>query len=238
MDILNLEVKRRTGKGKSAARQLRRGGQVPAVVYGIHESTSLAVSPKELERVLGTRAGANVIVQLNVAGEAKSDRPVLIKDLQRDAIRGTILHADFLEIRMDRKIKVEVPIVLRGDAPGIKQGGVLSQLLRELEVECLPIAIPADIPVDVSGVNLNGVVHVRDIVLPQGVDLVTDPEEPILTVAAPQEEQPAAEAAPAAEGEAPAGAEGAAPAAAAAESAKEEKKPAREEKKPAREEKR
>ena len=210
MDILNLEVERRTGKGKGAARRLRRNGQVPAVVYGIREPASLAVSPKELERVLATRAGANVIVQLNVAGDAKGERPVLIKDLQRDPMKGRILHADFLEIRMDRKIGVSVPIVLRGEAPGIKQGGVLSQLLRELEVECLPIAIPAAIAVDVSGVNLNGVVHVRDIALPEGVDLMTDPEEPILTVAAPQEEEkPVEEAVPVAE-------EGAAPADAAA----------------------
>lgn len=210
MDILNLEVERRTGKGKGAARRLRRNGRVPAVVYGIREPASLAVSPKELERVLATRAGANVIVQLNVAGDAKGERPVLIKDLQRDPMKGRILHADFLEIRMDRKIGVSVPIVLRGEAPGIKQGGVLSQLLRELEVECLPIAIPEEIAVDVSGVNLNGVVHVRDIALPEGVDLMTDPEEPILTVAAPQEEEkPVEEAAPVAE-------EGAAPADAAA----------------------
>ena len=211
MDILNLEVERRTGKGKGAARQLRRGGQVPAVVYGIHEPTSLAVKPKELERVLATRAGANVIIQLNVTGDAKGERPVLVKELQRDPMKGRILHADFLEIRMDRKIKVEVRIVLRGDAPGVKQGGVLSQLMRELEVECLPIAIPEEVPVDVSGVNLNGVLHVRDIVLPEGVDLVSDPEEPILTVAAPveEEEKPAEEAVPVGE-------EGAAPVEAAA----------------------
>lgn len=231
MDILNLEVERRTGKGKGAARRLRRNGRVPAVVYGIREPASLAVSPKELERVLATRAGANVIVQLNVAGDAKGERPVLIKDLQRDPMKGRILHADFLEIRMDRKIGVSVPIVLRGEAPGIKQGGVLSQLLRELEVECLPIAIPEEIAVDVSGVNLNGVVHVRDIALPEGVDLMTDPEEPILTVAAPQEEEkPVEEAAPVAEeGAAPADAAAAAGAAAKgdagkSDSGKEEKK--------------
>ena len=215
MDILNLEVERRTGKGKVAARRMRQAGQVPAVVYGIHDPTPLTVNPKELERVLATRAGTNVIIQLNVTGDAKGERPVLVKELQRDPMKGRILHADFLEIRMDRKIKVDVPIVLRGEAPGIKQGGVLSQLMRELEVECLPIAIPEDIPVDVSGVNLNGVLHVRDIVLPEGVDLMSDPEEPILTVAAPveEEEKPAEEAAPVGE-------EGAAPAAAAGDAAK------------------
>ncbi|MBI3128858.1 MAG: 50S ribosomal protein L25 [Candidatus Tectomicrobia bacterium] len=227
MDRVNLEVERRTGKGKSAARHLRREGKVPAVVYGIHDPASVAVSPKELDRVLGTRAGVNVIVQLNVTGDAQGERPVLIKDLQRDPMKGRILHADFLEIRMDRKIKVEVPIILKGDAPGIKQGGVLSQLLRELEVECLPIAIPEEIVVDVSGVNLNGVVHVREISLPEGVDLMTDPEEPILTVVAPEEEKPAEEAAAvAAEGALPAEGAAAAPAgeAAKAESGKEEKK--------------
>ena len=226
MDILNLEVERRTGKGKGAARRLRRNGQVPAVVYGIREPASLAVSPKELERVLATRAGANVIVQLNVAGDAKGERPILIKDLQRDPMKGRILHADFLEIRMDRKIGVSVPIILRGEAPGIKQGGVLSQLLRELEVECLPIAIPEEIAVDVSGVNLNGVVHVRDLTLPESVELVTDPEEPILTVAAPveEEEKPAEEAAAVAEEGAPAPEGAPAGEAAKGESGKEEKK--------------
>ncbi len=221
MEILSLEVERRAETGKTAVRRLRRMGRVPAVVYGIHEATPLTVDPKVLEKLLSTRAGSNVLIQLNVEGEKKSDRPVIVKDLQRDSMQGAILHADFLEIRMDQKIKISVPISLKGEAPGIKQGGVLSQLMRELDVECLPIAIPEEIAVDINAVNVNDVIHVRDLTLPEGVDLLSDPEEPVLTVIIPaeEEEEKPEEEAVVAEGEA----EAAADQAEAAEPAKESK---------------
>lgn len=189
MENLFLSVDRRTRTRKSGARAVRKAGKVPGVVYGIRESTPLTIDPKELEALLGTRAGANVVFQLRVEGEAESERPVIVKELQRDSMKGAIVHADFLEIRMDEKIQVAVPLVLAGESPGVKLGGTLSQLMRELEVECLPNAIPERIEVDVAEVDIGDVLHVRDLRLPEGVDLMADSDEPVLTVLAPVEEE-------------------------------------------------
>ncbi len=166
----------------------------------------MTICPKELESLLGTRAGSNVVFQLRVAGEAAAERPAIVKELQRDSMKGTIIHADFLEIRMDEKIQVAIPISLAGESPGEKLGGTLSQLLREMEVECLPHAIPDELAVDVSGVDIGDVLHVRDLRLPEGVALVTDADEPVLTVLAPVEEEGEASEDEYLQAEAPAGA--------------------------------
>ncbi|MCE2451778.1 MAG: 50S ribosomal protein L25 [Nitrospinae bacterium] len=189
MENLSLSVNKRALKGKSGARAVRKAGNIPGVVYGIKDSTPLTISPKELEALLGTRAGANVIFQLNVEGEAASDRPVIVKELQRDPMKDTIVHADFLEIRMDEKIEIAVPLSLSGESPGEKMGGTVSQLLRELEVSCLPNAIPEQIEVDVSEVEIGDVIHVRDLLIPEGVELVADPDDPVMTVMVPVEEE-------------------------------------------------
>lgn len=189
MENLSLSVDKRTLTGKSGARAVRRAGHIPGVVYGIKDSTPLAIRPKELEALLGTRAGANVVFQLNVEGEAASDRPVIVKELQRDPMRGTIVHADFLEIRMDEKIEIAVPLALSGEAPGEKMGGTLSQLLRELEISCLPNAIPEQIEVDISEVEIGDVIHVRDLQIPEGVELVADLDDPVFTIIVPVEEE-------------------------------------------------
>ncbi len=189
MENLSLSVDKRTLTGKSGARAVRRAGSIPGVVYGIKDSTPLAISPKELETLLGTGAGSNVVFQLNVEGEAASERPVIVKELQRDPMKGTIVHADFLEIRMDEKIEIAVPLSLSGESPGEKIGGNLSQLLRELEVTCLPNAIPEHIEVDISEMEIGDVLHVRDLQIPESVELVTDPDDPVLTVVAPVEEE-------------------------------------------------
>lgn len=189
MDNLILEVEPRQDTGKSAARRLRREGKVPGVVYGIQEPSPVTVNPKELEKIFSSDAGENAIIQLEVAGQAKTERPVIVKELQRDAMSDQIVHADFLEIRMDQKIRVDVPLVFEGESPGVKLGGILSVLLRELEVECLPNAIPSEILVEISGVEIGDVIHVRDLTLPGAVELVTDVDDPIVTVITPVEEE-------------------------------------------------
>lgn len=189
MENLFLSVDKRAQTGKSGARAVRKAGKIPGVVYGIKEPTPLTIEPKELEALLGTRAGGNVVFQLRVEGEAESERPVIVKELQRDAMRDMIVHADFLEIRMNEKIQVAVPLVLVGESPGVKLGGTLSQLMRELGVECFPNAIPEQIEVDVAEVNIGDVVHVRDLRLPEGIDMMAASDEPVLTVLAPVEEE-------------------------------------------------
>ncbi len=189
MENLSLTADKRTQTGKSAARLVRRAGKIPGVVYGLKESTPLVIDPKELETLLSTSAGVNVVFDLRVAGEKGGERPVIVKEMQRDPMRGVLLHADLLEIRMDRKIQVSVPLVLVGESPGEKLGGTLSQMLRELDVACLPNAIPEQVEVDVSEMEIGDVFHVRELGLPEGVDLVADPDEPVLTVMAPVEEE-------------------------------------------------
>lgn len=206
MENLSLDVESRSDIGKSAARRLRRSGRVPGVVYGIHDPTPVSVDPKALEKILASSGGLNAVFQINVQGEEKMVRPVLVKSLDRDPMKDDILHADFLEIRMDQKIKVDVPFLFVGESKGVKMGGVLSTLLRELEVECLPDAIPSEIEVDITEVDLNDVIHVRDIRLPGDVELVTDPEDPVVTVITPvEEEEPVAEEIEGEEGEAAVG---------------------------------
>lgn len=211
MDNLSLDVEPRSEMGKSAARRLRRAGKVPGVVYGIHDPTPVSVDPRALEKILRSSGGVNAVFQLNVQGEKKMSRPVLLKFIDRDPMRDDILHADFLEIRMDQKIKVAVPLSFVGESKGVKMGGVLSVLLRELEVECLPNVIPSEVEVDITEIDMNDVIHVRDLRLPGDVELVADPEDPVVTVVAPVEEEEAVpeavegeEAEAAAEGEAPA----------------------------------
>jgi large subunit ribosomal protein L25 len=207
MDNLALEVEPRQDTGKSAARRLRREGKVPGVVYGIQEPSSVTVNPKELEKIFSSAAGTNAIIQLEITGQVKAVRPVIVKELQRDAMSDRIVHADFLEIRMDQKIRVNVPLILDGESPGIKLGGILSVLLRELEVECLPNAIPSEILVDISALETGDVVHVRDLTLPADVELITGADDPIVTVIAPVEDDEATpEDEDAAEGAAPAAA--------------------------------
>ncbi len=214
MENLSLDVEPRSDVGKTAARRLRRAGLVPGVVYGIHDSAPVSVDPRALEKILRSSGGLNAVFQLNVQGEKKMVRPVLVKSLDRDPMKDDILHADFLEIHMDQKIKVAVPLLFVGESKGVKMGGVLSVLLRELEVECLPDAIPSEIEVDITEVDTNDVIHVRDLGLPGDVDLVTELEDPVVTVIVPvEEEEVVPEVAEGEEGEVPAeGEEGAAPA--------------------------
>jgi large subunit ribosomal protein L25 len=220
-----LVVESRANTGKGAVRKLRAAGRIPAILYGQgKESVPLTIDPRALEKVLKT-GGANTLLDLTVEGRTDLGKPVaLVKELQRHPIRGTILHADLYQVDLTKTVEVEVPIHLLGKAKGIDFGGILEHSLREVALECLPRSIPASIEVDVSNMEIGDVIHVRDLVLPPGVSLVSDPDLGVVHVALPAaEETPvaaAAEAAPA-EGAAAAPAAGAAtPAAPAADKKK------------------
>jgi large subunit ribosomal protein L25 len=214
-----LVVESRANTGKGAVRKLRAAGRIPAILYGQgKESVPLTIDPRALEKVLKT-GGANTLLDLTVEGRSDLGKPVaLVKELQRHPIRGTILHADLYQVDLTKTVEVEVPIHLTGRAKGIDFGGILEHSLREVALECLPRSIPAAIEVDVTNMEIGDVVHVRDLVLPAGVSLLSDPDLGVVHVALPAaEETPAvaaAEAAPAAEGAAAAPAAGAAAAAA------------------------
>lgn len=154
----------RSGKfNKNAARRVRVSGLVPAVVYGAgQESVAITVDPKQITKILHSESGHNTIFDLNIEGGAGAK--AMIVDWQYEPIKGKLLHVDLKRIAMDKAMRVSVPIMLEGVATGVKNdGGVLEQTLREIELECLPGDIPSHIDVDISGLELNGAIHVSDL---------------------------------------------------------------------------
>jgi large subunit ribosomal protein L25 len=195
--ILNAEV--RSSTGKAAAKGLRRKDVIPAVVYkGGKEAIKLQLAVGALNEILHTKAGENVIVTLKIADGANKtkDKTVLIKEIQREPIRGLILHVDFSEISLTETLKVNVPLAVRGEPVGVKaDGGILEHVMWELQVECLPTAIPEKIDVDVSAMKIGDAIYVKNITAPEGVKLITDPELIALIVKPPKVEVPKEEAA-------------------------------------------
>ena len=194
MAMQALKGERRSGVGKGVARKLRQAGRIPAVYYGRgEEPIALQVGLKDLQEVIERAEGSNVIVDLKVEGDGAGDRKALIREIQRDPVGGRILHLDLQHISLTERIVVEVPIVLVGTAVGVKDGGgILETILREVEVRCLPTAIPPSIDVDVAHLNIGDSVHVRDLQVPE-VTILTDPDSTLATVVPPtvMEEKPA-----------------------------------------------
>jgi len=210
MKIEAIEVLSREGRGKGAARRLRRSGLVPAVIYGPGGNRTLAVRRETLEKILRTHHGGNALLEVAEGGKKT---PALLKEVQHDPVRGIPLHADLLEVAMDRKIRVSVEVRRTGEDPvGFKKGGVLTHNLTEVEVECFPSDIPETIDVDLSGLDVGDSFHVSDIPNP-GVRILTEGDQVLFTVVAPTVEKAATEEEAAVEAE-----EAAAP----AESAKKE----------------
>ena len=182
-----LAVESRDGGGKGPARQLRRAGRVPAVLYGQGECLLLSVKPEELVKILRSQAGTTALISLTINGaKSKPNRTALLRDFQVDPIAGSVLHADFFEVAMDKPIRVKVPIHLTGGQPiGLKEGGVLHQALRELHVECLPSVLPDFIAVDASKLQINQGIHLKDIAKTEGLRFLDDPDHMVVSVAAP-----------------------------------------------------
>lgn len=210
-----LEAKTREGSGKGAARKLRAQGLIPAVVYGRHTETPahVAVDPKAVRKAINTPHKLNTLLTLKGAG---ADKQVLLKDYQMDPLTRDVLHADFIEVRENDPVKVNVPVVLVGRAVGVAEGGILSQTRRELEVWSLPNAIPASIEVDITNLKIAQALHIKDITLPEGVKVKTQVNFTLATIGVPEREEAAAPAAaaaaPAAGAAAPAAGDKAAPA--------------------------
>lgn len=175
---LAAQVREKTGKG--VARKLRQSGLVPAVLYGKDKDPqTLIVDPQEVRAYLA----GNVIFDLEIEGLGKET--AMIKEVQRDVISGDIKHIDFLHISMDEKVTVTVPIALVGDAEGVQEGGVIQQLLWELEVECLPLEIPETIEIDISNLGIGESLSVSEVSAPGGTDILTSGEEVIVTIVQP-----------------------------------------------------
>ncbi len=187
MEKVNLEAEIREKTGKGSSGRLRRTGYIPAILYGgKEEAQSLVVNTKDLERALSSEAGENVIISLKVGDKT---RTVIVKDLQTDPVRGDFLHVDLCQISLREKLKASVPIEVRGEAPGVKEGGILQHRLREIEVECLPTEIPEFIPVDVSGLGIGDSLHVKDLRVIGDIKILVDGEESVVSIVPPTIEE-------------------------------------------------
>jgi len=193
-----LTVTPRESTGKEKAKKLRAKGLIPAVFYGPRtETLSITVDPKELSKTLHTEAGGNVLIDLDIQKGDQSDRRVaMVKDIQFNTFERRLLHADFYEVAMDEMITVEVPINLVGKSEGVKLGGILDQIRRTVQVQCLPTDIPKRIDVEVSALNIGDSIHVQDLQVEKG-KILFDTNYTIATVVPPAaEEKPKEEVAP------------------------------------------
>jgi large subunit ribosomal protein L25 len=191
-----LEAVKREGRGKNEANRLRAQGKIPAVVYGTRKegkdaaAVAVAVDPKAVLRILHSDSGANTLINLRVdGGEAR----VMVKEYQLDPITHQLLHADFYQLAMDKEITVTVPIVVKGEARGVKQqGGLLDFVTREIEVQCLPTDIPEHIVIDVSELMMNQSIRLRELPENPKWKTVTDGDTMLVHVVMPKAEEAAA----------------------------------------------
>jgi large subunit ribosomal protein L25 len=204
MEEISLSAALREDLGRGKVKDLRDKGFIPAVVYAQGRQTLvLQVSRSDLLRLVHQHHNIeSVVINLKVKDSKKEKaRPCLIKEIQYEPVHGGILHVDFNEISLTKAIKINLQVVAKGEAVGVKQeGGSLEHNLWEVEVECLPANIPQNIEVDVSNMKMGDAVHVKDLKLPAGVKILNDPEAAVLSIAEPMKEGVSAEAA---EGEAP-----------------------------------
>lgn len=210
MEVTKLSVTQRSSSGKGESRRLRASGQIPAIAYGKDlASTQLALSPKALGDVLASERGRNTVIALDLGSK---NVLALLADYQRHPVTRELLHADFYEVKEDQLVDVSVPFEAYGKAKGIVLGGVLRQVFRALPVRCLPKDIPVKLTHDITELELEGHVSVKDLVLPEGVSIRLPPSRTVLAIVGEKrrgEGEDEAEAAPAAAGAAAAGADAA-----------------------------
>lgn len=193
-----LQATARTPGTKNDARRVRVAGKVPAVVYGAgKESMPVSLDPRQVTKILNSKTGHNTIFDLSVGGQ---NTKAMIVDWQYEPIKGSLLHIDVKRIAMDKLLRVEVPIVLKGESAGVKaQGGILEQMLREVEIECLPGDIPSAIEADVSELVFGKVLRVGDLPQNAKIKYITDENQPVVHITTVKEEVVAAPEAVAAE---------------------------------------
>ena len=186
-EVVEAQARPETSRGKNEARRLRAGGRIPAVLYGAKKSTvAVSVDPKQITRILHSESGHNTIFDIQVGDEKAK---VMIVDWQHDPMHGKLLHIDLKRIAMDEKMRVMVPIHLVGEAEGVKtQGGILDQVLREVEVECLPADIPSHIDADVSALVFGTVLRVSDLPHAGKLEFITDETQTVAHITSVKEE--------------------------------------------------
>ena len=215
MEIVSVTVEKRDGSGKGPARRARHAGKVLGVFYGPNqkEAIGLQLEEKEFAKKIAVLEGSTLI-QFQSAAPELASRMVLLREVQSHPVSGFVLHADFYEVDLTKKLEVTVALHFNGKPIGVEEGGILQPIVREVTVLCLPTEIPAFIDVDVSALGIHDSIHVEELKVPEGIELVYDDNFTVVTVSPPTVEEVKVEAAvegEAVEGAAPA-AEGAAPA--------------------------
>jgi large subunit ribosomal protein L25 len=192
-NTIEAQPRQAESRGKNEARRLRRSGKLPAVLYGGKKDTlAISVDPKAITQILHSASGHNTILEITVDGERTK---AMIVDWQYEPIKDSLLHVDLKRIAMDQRLKVNVPIELQGEPEGVKtQGGILEQMLREVEIECLPDDIPGHIDVDVSNLVFGMVIRVADLPHDPKLKFLSDPNAPVAHITSVKEEEVAAPA--------------------------------------------
>ena len=187
MEQVKMEAARREVAGKGPARQSRREGRVPGVVYGLgHGTVSLSVPRSELDHAVKVGHGSNVLIDLTLDGEALAeDVAAVIKKIERQPITREPLCVDFMWVSLKELLTVNVNVVLKGRAAGQEFGGIVEQSLHTIPVRCLPINMPEEVPVELAPLKIGDSIYIRDLPLPEGVELLTDPDAIVVHVAAP-----------------------------------------------------
>jgi large subunit ribosomal protein L25 len=186
MEKFILTVEKRERKGKGAARQLRKEGFIPCVIYKNGESTPIQISAKEMLPFMNIATKEKLFVTLKFK---EGEKQAILQDYQVDPIKGKLLHVDFMEVSATEKIRVTVPVVLIGEPIGVKQDkGVLQHGISEIEIEAIPAKIPGHIEVDVSELEVGDSIHIKDIKFEEGIKVISDPDEVIATVTVEAEE--------------------------------------------------
>lgn len=183
-----LVVTKRVGLGKGESKRLREEGRIPAILYGKgSEPIPLIIDPSELKTALDTDAGINTLLELKIKEEdSETTKLTFLRDVQYNHITSMPVHFDFQELRMDKRIRVKVPVRITGRSKGVKEGGILEEIIRDIEVECLPGDIPNIFDLDVTELDLNHSLHVSDIEVDEKVEILNDPKSTIVSVIIPK----------------------------------------------------
>ncbi|MEN3185107.1 MAG: 50S ribosomal protein L25 [Atribacterota bacterium] len=188
-DKVTIQLFQRTPeeKGKGGSRRLRKAGWIPAVLYSKDsrggKGELVKLPAREFEKVLYARHASHHLLSLSLDGKEKRS---IIKEIQRNPVKNEVWHIDFYEVKADQKISLSVPVVVKGEAKGVKEGGILEVVTTELEIECLPETIPEAIVVDVSNLEIGDAVHVRELSVPQGVVVAESPDEVVVVITPPE----------------------------------------------------